>query len=140
MKSRPDRPGTLTRKRSPFVEIIVDPPRDSRYIRVDGRPLLIVYRANILPDARETARLWREYCKSHDIGDPYLVAAQTFWFTDPREVGFDAAMEFLPHFQRPPDHRYRPTNEDFKPEVQRPYPRLPRDHHQVKAAALRETE
>jgi hypothetical protein len=29
--------------------------------------------------------------------DPYLVAAQTFSFTDPRQVDFDAAVEFPPH-------------------------------------------
>jgi hypothetical protein len=80
-----------------FIQDIAPILKDKRYIRINGRPLLIVYRANILPNVLETVALWREYCKSHDIGDPYLVAAQTFWFTDPREVGFDAAVEFPPH-------------------------------------------
>jgi lipopolysaccharide biosynthesis protein len=80
-----------------FIQDVAPILRDKRYIRINGRPLLIVYRANVLPNALQTATLWREYCIGHDIGDPYLVAAQTFWFTDPREVGFDAAMEFPPH-------------------------------------------
>jgi hypothetical protein len=80
-----------------FIQDIAPILKDKRYIRINGRPVLIVYRANILPNVLETVGLWREYCKNHDIGDPYLVAAQTFWFTDPREVGFDAAVEFPPH-------------------------------------------
>ncbi len=80
-----------------FIEDIGPLLKDKRYIRINGRPLLIVYRANILPDVLKTVSLWREYCKNNDIGDPYLVAAQTFLFKDPREVGFDAAVEFPPH-------------------------------------------
>ena len=80
-----------------FIEDIASVFMDRRYIRVNGRPLLIVYRANILPNVSQTVSIWRKYCQTHGIGDPYLVAAQTFWFTDPRDVGFDAAVEFPPH-------------------------------------------
>ncbi len=33
--------------------------RDPRYIRINGRPLLMVYRPKILPNARETVGRWR---------------------------------------------------------------------------------
>jgi len=71
--------------------------RDSRYIRIDGKPLLLVYRAALLPEAKETTQRWREYCKSAGIGDLYLVAALAFGCKDPAEYGFDAAVEFPPH-------------------------------------------
>lgn len=80
-----------------FIQDISPILKDERYIRIDGRPLLIVYRANIIPDIKNTVKLWREYCVNNGIGNPYLVAAQTFWFEDPREVDFDAAVEFPPH-------------------------------------------
>ena len=80
-----------------FIEDISSILKDPRYIRIDGRPLLIVYRANIIPDIKNTVKLWRDYCIDHGIGNPYLVAAQTFWFEDPRLVDFDAAVEFPPH-------------------------------------------
>ncbi|NOH04658.1 MAG: hypothetical protein HND47_23155 [Chloroflexi bacterium] len=93
--------------------------RDERYIRVKGRPLLIVYRPNIIPDINNTVNLWRKYCKDHGLGDPYLVAAQTFWFADPREVGFDAAVEFPPHNMPVTDirHMMRFANRSYQGHV-----------------------
>lgn len=81
--------------------------RDPRYICIDGRPLLIVYRASILPDAVETTKRWREYCHSAGLGNPYLVAAQSFDVMDPTIYGFDAAVEFPPH-----QHHGKILNED----------------------------
>jgi lipopolysaccharide biosynthesis protein len=67
------------------------------YIRVDDRPLLLVYRADLLPDARATAQRWRTYCQDRGLGDIYLVCTQSFTATDPRAIGFDAAVEFPPN-------------------------------------------
>ncbi|MBI5825772.1 MAG: glycoside hydrolase family 99-like domain-containing protein [Chloroflexi bacterium] len=102
-----------------FIQDIAPILQDKRYIRVNGRPLLIVYRANILPDVLKTVALWREYCKSHDIGDPYLVSAQTFWFMDPRDVGFDAAIEFPPHSVPVTDirHLLKISNQNYRGNV-----------------------
>ena len=80
-----------------FIEDISPILKDRRYIRVNGRPLIIVYRVDILPDARKTADIWRKYCASRGIGEPWLVAAQSFGISDPRRYGFDAAVEFPPH-------------------------------------------
>lgn len=71
--------------------------RDERYIRLGDRPIIVVYRTDILPEPKATVERWREYCLKNHLGDPYLIAAQTFGFSDPRTVGFDAAMQFPPH-------------------------------------------
>ena len=80
-----------------FIKEITPFVNDKRYIRINGRPVIIVYRVDLLPNPRETAERWRNYCIKHQLGDPYLIAAQTFGFDDPRPVGFDAAMQFPPH-------------------------------------------
>jgi glycosyltransferase involved in cell wall biosynthesis/SAM-dependent methyltransferase len=80
-----------------FIRDIAPALADPRYIRIDGRPLLIVYRPALLPDARATAERWRAYCRDAGIGDLYLVSTQAFDRRDPHEFGFDAAMEFAPN-------------------------------------------
>ncbi len=99
-----------------FIQDISPFLRDQRYIRINDRPVLIVYRPNILPDVSNTIAIWRRYCKDNGLGDPYLLAAQTFWFKDPREVGFDAAVEFPPHNLAVTDIRrlMRITNENYE--------------------------
>jgi glycosyltransferase involved in cell wall biosynthesis/SAM-dependent methyltransferase len=80
-----------------FIEDIEPALRDPRYIRLDGRPLLIVYRPALLPNAKETAARWRSYCRDRGLGDPFLVSTQAFDRCNPHEFGFDAAVEFAPN-------------------------------------------
>ena len=71
--------------------------RDRRYIRIDGRPLFLVYRTEALPDPARTAEIWREECTRAGVGDPYLARVERFvGGVDPATIGFDAAVEFAP--------------------------------------------
>ncbi len=83
-----------------FIKDIENILKDSRYIRINGKPLLLVYRVELLPDAGAASACWREYCKNTGIGDIYLAAVQGFGFEDPQNYGFDAAVEFPPHTMR----------------------------------------
>jgi glycosyltransferase involved in cell wall biosynthesis len=80
-----------------FIRDIEPALRDPRYIRVDGRPLLMVYRPALLPDASATAERWRVYCREVGLGELFLVSTHSFDHRDPREFGFDAAAEFAPN-------------------------------------------
>jgi SAM-dependent methyltransferase len=80
-----------------FIKDIEPALRDRRYIRVGGRPLLVVYRPALLPDAQATAARWRHYCRDAGIGEIYLVSTHAFDRIDPHALGFDAAMEFTPN-------------------------------------------
>lgn len=71
--------------------------RDRRYIRIDGRPLLMIYRAADIPDTAATLARWRALFQERHGEAPLLVMAQSFDAYDPREFGFDAAVEFPPH-------------------------------------------
>ncbi len=81
-----------------FIEDLVAVLQDRRYIRIDGRPMLIVYRADLLPDPLRTTGIWREHCRRIGIGEIFLAYVQSFMTeVDPHECGFDAAIEFPPH-------------------------------------------
>jgi lipopolysaccharide biosynthesis protein/predicted nucleic acid-binding Zn-ribbon protein len=70
---------------------------DPRYLRIDGRPVLTVYRPGILPDAKATAERWRTEVERAGLPGIYLVATNSFGFTQYETVGFDALSEFPPH-------------------------------------------
>jgi lipopolysaccharide biosynthesis protein len=72
---------------------------DHRYIRVEGKPLFLVYRAGDLPNAARTAETWRTEALRAGIGDIFLCSVATVFKgspSDPRLIGFDAAVEFQP--------------------------------------------
>jgi glycosyltransferase involved in cell wall biosynthesis len=86
-----------------FIQAVEPIFHDPRYIRVEDRPLLLVYRADILAEPAATSERWRRYCRESGSGEPFLVAAQTFGLEDPTPLGFDAAVEFPPHPLPSPD-------------------------------------
>lgn len=69
---------------------------DCRYIRLNGRPLLMIYRPSLVPDAARSIARWRSLFRALDH-DPLLVMAQTFEDYDPAAFGLDGAVEFPPH-------------------------------------------
>lgn len=111
----------IAQKHSPeddvaFIQHVAQYMRDERYIRIDGKPLLIVYRPNLLPSAKITAKRWRDWCKDNDIGEIYLAYTQSFEAVDPVIYGFDAAIEFPPNNSAPPNitNQVKPTNQSFR--------------------------
>ncbi len=71
--------------------------RDPRYIRVDGKPLVIVYRPGLLPAPKETAARWRAEAQRLGFPGLFLVATNAFGFADHVSIGFDALIEFPPY-------------------------------------------
>ena len=70
---------------------------DPRYIRIDGRPLMMLYRPGLLPDAKETVTRWRAFFRANGEADPYVVMPQAFGENDPATFGMDAVAGFPPH-------------------------------------------
>ncbi len=81
---------------------------DSRYVRVGGRPLLLVYRTELLPDAARTADVWRNEAIRAGVGDLFLARVESMRSDiNPEQIGFDAAVEFAPDWRKV---RYLPIN------------------------------
>ena len=83
-----------------FIQSLFPALRDSRYIRIDGKPLILVYKVALLPDAARTVLAWRDQCRAAGIGEIYLAcvhnSANPAVNADPGMIGFDAAVEFPP--------------------------------------------
>lgn len=99
-----------------FISYVATYLRDPRYIRVGGRPLLILYRPDLLPDPQRTAERWRSWCRTEGIGEIYLAYTQSFESSNPARYGFDAAIEFPPNNTAPPEITKEITslNRDFE--------------------------
>ncbi len=80
------------------IRWLIEAFKDPRYIRVNGRPLLAVYRAYHLPNPNRTVELWRRECEAAGVDYPWLVMFETSEdVREPGELGFDASAEFVPH-------------------------------------------
>lgn len=74
--------------------------KDKRYIRIKGKPVLFVYRTELLPDAKKTAEIWRAAMKEHGVGEIYLIRVESIVANiSPADIGFDAAAEFAPDWR-----------------------------------------
>jgi lipopolysaccharide biosynthesis protein len=79
--------------------------RDPRYITIGGKPLVLIYRVNHLPDAAGTARRWREEVAKAGFPGLYLCTTTSLAQNDfdPQTIGFDAAVEFQPNWGKLPE-------------------------------------
>ena len=76
---------------------------DHRYLRVDGRPVFLVYRPLDLPDPLEVTGAIRAECRRAGVADPYLLGMSSHAVSDMRPLGFDANVEFEPQLGVLPD-------------------------------------
>ena len=71
--------------------------RDERYIKINGKPVLMVYKPNDIPNVKEICELWRKEAKKSGFDDLYLICSIVFPEPfNPLEIGFDAGYEFPP--------------------------------------------
>jgi len=73
--------------------------KDPRYIRVNGKPFVAIYRPGKFPDISQTLRTWRNRAQQLGIGELYIGYMQGFQLKeDPATLGFDVAVDFQPDF------------------------------------------
>lgn len=83
-----------------YCNVITDMKRflsDKRYIDINGKKLITVYRPSNMPQPRKVLNFWRKYCTQNEIGELYIVAIKenmvdVNWLDE----GFDAVSEFHP--------------------------------------------
>ncbi|WP_368031184.1 glycoside hydrolase family 99-like domain-containing protein [Arcobacter sp. s6] len=71
--------------------------QDKRYIKIDGKPLVIIYRIDILPSPTEFSNRFRGECHKLGIGEIYLCSVLSFGIGNAINYGFDDNIEFPLH-------------------------------------------
>jgi hypothetical protein len=81
---------------------------DDRYIKIDGRPLMLIYRVGQLPNPERTAEIWRTEAQRLGFPDLYLCWVESWGRppTRPELYGMDATVGFMPHVR---DQVYLPV-------------------------------
>lgn len=70
------------------------------YIRVNGKPLLLIYRVDLFPNFHETSSLWRQIAHQEGLGELYIIMVESHDLVhkniNPEMFGCDASLEFPP--------------------------------------------
>lgn len=78
--------------------------QDPRYIAVNGKPLLLIYRIDELPNPSQTAEIWQTEARRAGLPGLYLahVISSGVHEPDPALYGCEAAIEFQPDWRNLP--------------------------------------
>lgn len=75
--------------------------RDKRYMRVEGRPLFLIYLPEDIPDVAALLSKWGDACKANIGVEPYFCGVRTGFSTldsaGLQALGFDGVVEFEPN-------------------------------------------
>lgn len=77
-----------------FIHDIMPYLKDDRYLRYDGKPVIGIYRQNLLNDRALTIDYWRQACRDAGIGDILLVSVWGYGTDD--AAGLDGMLQFPP--------------------------------------------
>jgi len=76
---------------------------DRRYIKINNKPLLLIYRTDNITDLQDRIRDWRTYVKEYGFDDIYICAVQSNFVqvedSDLINLGFNAVVEFQPYYK-----------------------------------------
>jgi hypothetical protein len=80
-----------------FFEDLLPFLRDPRYLLQDGKPMLVVYRAQQIPEVQAVFEVWRGMARAADLPGLHICAALTHGNRSIAALGADSGVEFPPH-------------------------------------------
>ena len=78
--------------------------KDKRYIKIDGKPVFVIYKPLLLPNASEFIKIWNKLAKENNLSDGFFFIGHTVNIKEKAEIikfGFDAV-----NIVRTGEHRY----------------------------------
>lgn len=70
---------------------------DERYIRVDDKPIFIIYRPSSIPRCNDMLQYWRDLALENGLKGLHIIRTLGGFPLD-EQHGFDASLEFEPHY------------------------------------------
>lgn len=78
-----------------FIEDVWEMFLDARYYKINGRPVMQIYRPSLIPDSQEVLSYWRAYVKEKTGLDLYIIGVQeNVGVADLCAQGYDAECEW----------------------------------------------
>jgi lipopolysaccharide biosynthesis protein len=87
---------------SRFIEDVLPILRDPRYMCIDGRAVLAIYRPAQIPDLPSVIESWRQIARSDGVGELFVMLVDVVKEfhgvgEDPATIGLDGTLGFPPH-------------------------------------------
>lgn len=85
------------------IKVLLQYFKDPRYIKLNGKPVFIIYRPHLLPNIQKTITTWRQEAAKEGM-ELYLCKMEFNHLTvsNPKGLGFDAGIAFEPFFSALP--------------------------------------
>lgn len=99
-----------------FIKDVIALFYDSRYIKINGKPMLMVYNPTQIPNFSDVIACWRSEVKNYGIDDLYIICAKTFGFKNSEGFNIDCLVDFPPHCLNANtiNHTLKISNNNFK--------------------------
>lgn len=81
--------------------------KDQRYIKVDNKPIYIIYIPQDIPCRKQMFKMWNELAKENGFNGIYLIAMKTSYGEDEKSNLYDAYMDFEPMYTLAKDCSWR---------------------------------
>jgi len=89
--------------------------KDERYIKINNKPVLLIYRLNLFEEERikTFVKKIKTLAKKEGFDDIHIIGSIVNKCTDPTIYGADAAMEFPPHYVKQKSAKINYVNKNF---------------------------
>ena len=80
-----------------FIKEISQTLMDTRYVKINNKPVILIYRTELWSNIKKTVEIWRNYMLKNFNTDIYLIRSNSFdEKTNPIDINFDASYQFPP--------------------------------------------
>jgi hypothetical protein len=74
--------------------------QDERYIKIQGKPVIVIYRPSIIDEFEHLVKILRKSATENGFPGIHIVSTNSFYFTNEDLYDIDAIVEFPPHLSK----------------------------------------